>query len=111
MPRSFALRHSSRVIRDVMFNRMKKNKLIKCNNIEYRKGYIEVSANIHPGFINLETWDIDADADITNIDLKDECLSDDAVVANTEIEMSVSEAENLIELLQQAVTKVKLNNK
>lgn len=37
----------------------------KCNSISYRKGYIEVVADIHAGLINMETWNIHSELGIT----------------------------------------------
>ena len=82
---------------------------IKCNNIEYRKGYIEITPNIHEGFINLETWRIDPDIDLTNIELEDDDFPDKGVTGNTEIELSVIEVEELIQQLQKALSLAKQN--
>jgi hypothetical protein len=86
---------------------MDQPKRIRCNNINYRKGFIEVFPGIHPGFINLETWDIHPDVDISERNLSDDSIPDDAVVSNSEIEMSVKEAEELVQLLQDAISEVK----
>ena len=85
-------------------------KKIKCNNVEYRKGYIEVSPNIHDGFINLETWDIDPEIDLSKIDIDDDNFPENAVTANTEIELSVKETEELISKLQEALVLAKGND-
>lgn len=86
---------------------MDKRKKIKCNNVEYRKGFIEVIPNIHDGFINIETWDIHAELDITNLELEDEIFPEDGVTGNTEIEMNLNETEELVKRLQAAIAKVK----
>lgn len=82
-------------------------KKIKCNTIPHRKGFIEVTPNIHPGCINLEAWDVRAEIDIASLDISDEAFPDDGVTGNTEIELSVHEAEEFVHLLQQAISKVK----
>ncbi|MBT2332319.1 hypothetical protein J7E49_00105 [Variovorax paradoxus] len=40
-------------------------KKIRFNDVCYRQGFLEVTANIHPGHINLETWEIHPDLDIS----------------------------------------------
>jgi hypothetical protein len=77
--------------------------LIKCNSIEYRKGYIEVLGNIHIDCINLEVWNIHPDIDITSIDLSDDSIPDKAVIANTEIELTIEKAELLVQQLSKAI--------
>ncbi len=89
---------------------MDKGKKIKCNNVEYRKGFIEVIPNIHDGCINIETWDVHVDIDITNIELEDENFPEEGVTNNTEIEMNVNEAEELVRRLKVAIAKVKEAN-
>ncbi|AZZ90695.1 hypothetical protein EUZ85_08205 [Hahella sp. KA22] len=84
--------------------------LIKCNSIEYRKGYIEVLAGIHDECVNIEAWNIHPEVDITSLDLGDESLPEGAVTSNTEIELSLENAELLISLLTQAVNKVRAKN-
>lgn len=81
-------------------------KKIKCDNIDYRKGYVEVSSGIHDGCINLEIWEVSAEVDLKNIEIDDENFSDDYIHANTEIEMSISEANDLVVRLQKAINDV-----
>lgn len=64
---------------------MNRENRLKVNNVAYKKGYIEVIADIHDGCINIETWEINADIDISNLELDDPNLPDEAVVANTEL--------------------------
>ena len=77
--------------------------MIKCNSIEYRKGFVEVRGDIHNDCINVETWNIDPDVNITNVNLEDNSLKDESIIANTEIELSITNAEALILLLQEAI--------
>lgn len=77
--------------------------LIKCNFIKYRKGYIEVLGSIHKGCVNLEVWNIHPNIDITEIDLGDKSMTDDAVTANAEIELTTKEAETLVQQLTEAI--------
>ncbi|KZN39396.1 hypothetical protein N480_00775 [Pseudoalteromonas luteoviolacea S2607] len=87
-----------------------KRDLIKCNSINYRKGYIEVLGGIHDECINLEVWNIHPDVDITSAGLGDESFPENAVASNTEIELSLEKAELLIEQLTLAVNKIRENN-
>ncbi|KZN70448.1 hypothetical protein [Pseudoalteromonas luteoviolacea] len=87
-----------------------KRDLIKCNSINYRKGYIEVLGGIHDECINLEVWNIHPDVDITSVDLGDESFPENAVASNTEIELSLEKAELLIEQLTLAVNKIREYN-
>ena len=83
------------------------SKMIKCNNVDYRKGYIEITPCIHEGCINIETWDIHVDVDLSTIEIGDDDFPEDGVTGNTEIEMNITEAEHLVTQLQMAITKVK----
>ncbi|MDJ0728305.1 MAG: hypothetical protein QNJ38_24695 [Prochloraceae cyanobacterium] len=86
---------------------MNRENRLKVNNVAYRKGYIEVMADIHDACINIETWGINADIDIFNLELDDFNIPDEAVVANTELELNIIEAEQLIKQLQNAILEVK----
>ena len=86
---------------------MNRENRLKVNNVAYRKGYIEVMADIHDACINIETWEINADIDISNLELDDSNIPDEAVVANTELELNIIEAEQLIKQLQNAILEVK----
>lgn len=81
-------------------------KKIKCDNVDYRKGYIEVSGDIHKGFINLETWTIHPDTDISVSDSAFGDLPDEAFTGNTEIELNIDEAQLLVNFLQEAIAKL-----
>lgn len=80
---------------------------MKCNNINYRKGYIEVISNIHDDCINLEVTTIHPDIDISNIELTDPEFPDNAVMSNTEIEINIEEAKQLIEFLKSSISRVR----
>ena len=79
---------------------------MKCNNINYRKGYVEVVPNIHDDCINLEVTTIHPDVDISNMELTDPELPDNAVTSNTEIELNIEEAKQLIEFLKISISRV-----
>ena len=80
---------------------------IRCNDIAYRKGFIEVTSEIHAAYINLEAWQVHPEVDIANIDVTDESFPDEGVTGNIELEMSVEVAECLIKALQAAIYKLK----
>jgi len=81
--------------------------LLKCNSVEYRKGYIEVAPNIHPNCINIELWEISAEKDISNLNFDDEnSFVDKDVVANIELELSIQETKALISKLSKAIKSV-----
>jgi hypothetical protein len=65
---------------------------ICCDNIPYRRGFIEVST-IHSRCVNLETWWVSAEweAPLTTLD----AVTDEAVLANTEIELTIEQARAL----------------
>ena len=85
-----------------------KTSKIRCNVVPYRKGFVEVTPGIHEGCINLETWGIRADIDISKLNVRDERLPDGCVTGNTELEMSNEAAEELIEALRAAIGKVRI---
>jgi hypothetical protein len=87
--------------------------IIKCNTVKYRQGYIEVSQDIHPGCINIETWDVHPDLDISSLSVRDYEFPDEFVDAegktvdsrsgNVELELNIDQAKHLVHLLQQAI--------
>lgn len=89
---------------------MEKPKKIKCDNVDYQKGYIEVTHGIHGGCINIEAWDVQVDVDLSSIEIGDDDFPENGVTGNTEIEMSILEAEQLIAELQSAVTQLRGKN-
>ena len=84
--------------------------LIKCNSIDYRKGYIEVRGDIHIDCVNIEAWNIHPDIDISVIDLGDNSMPEEAVTANTEIELSIQKAEDLVQRLVDAIKVAREKN-
>lgn len=80
---------------------------IKCDSIAYRQGFIEVTSGIHEGCVNIEMWDIAADAslgDVTWVD--DRAIPDSSIIANTEIELSTEQARSLAEALLVATNSI-----
>lgn len=80
---------------------------LKVNCVPYRKGFIEVSTGIHDNCINLETWDIEPGVDISNLDFDSANLADNAFQGNTELELDIATAEDLVEALQKAIATVR----
>lgn len=80
---------------------------LRCGVVPYRKGFIEVVPDIHDGCINIETWHIHPDVDISSPEIENGTFPDNAVIGNVELELSIAEAEDLIQTLMEAVAKVK----
>ncbi len=78
---------------------------IACNSINYRKGFIEV-ADIHEGCINIETWIIHPDFDLSSIGMSFDAVPEDQVTGNTEIELSIANAKALLEQLKEAISRL-----
>lgn len=76
---------------------------IYCKSISYRAGFIEVAPNIHQGHINVEVWNIHPDFDKPTADIRDGSVPDEDVTGNTEIELDVAQARQLVELLKLAI--------
>lgn len=78
---------------------------IKCRDVPYRQGFVEV-ANVHPGCVNIEVWNVHPDKDISGEEsLESSAYTDADVIANTEIELSLEQAERLVQLLQAAIAR------
>lgn len=77
--------------------------MIRCSGIPYRQGFVEVSAGIHAQYVNVEIWNVHPDQDISSLSSVDQAASEKAIVGNTEVELSISEANALIEALRKAV--------
>ena len=76
---------------------------IRCNGVAYRQGFLEVTSGIHPRHINLEVWNVHPDTDLANRAFDDAEIPDEAIVANTEIELNVQQAKALIAALQASI--------
>lgn len=69
----------------------------------YRRGFVEITPGIHEGKVNVETFEISADADVEGaVWVDDEKLQAQDIVSNTEIELSPEEAESLANALLEA---------
>jgi 8-oxo-dGTP diphosphatase len=79
-----------------------KPRLIKCDDIAYRQGFIEV-ALVHPQSVNVEVWNVHPERDISGMSRVDSSISDAEIVGNTEIELNASQAHELIRALELAI--------
>ena len=79
---------------------------VRCSGIPYRQGILEVRHDIHPGFVNLECWMLDPAIDINRLEPAAAELPDSAVIANSELELSLAQARELVRLLQAAIRMV-----
>lgn len=77
--------------------------LIKCDSVKYRQGYIEVLGDVHSACVILEVWEIHVDCDISGVELEDDSITDEDVIANTELELSIEKAEVLVQHLVEAI--------
>ncbi len=76
---------------------------IQCSDVNYRKGYIEITQGIHAGCVNLETWNVDPDIDLSVLDIRDDNFPDAGITGNTEIELNPDQVRELIRQLQNAL--------
>lgn len=76
---------------------------IYCNSVSYRAGFVEVRPNIHPGHVNIEIWNLHPHHDRRVTDIADECIADTDVTGNTEIELDLVQAKELVRLIGMAI--------
>lgn len=76
---------------------------IYCKSVSYRSGFVEVRPNIHPGHVNIEVWNLHPNHDRRVTGVADDCISDDDVTGNTEIELDIIQAKELVRLLSIAI--------
>lgn len=79
---------------------------VRCDKVKYRQGFIEVVAQIHPGLVNLETWQVSVEVDITGLHQESDELTDDDFEANTELELTPAQARSLAAALVAAADAV-----
>jgi len=68
---------------------------VRCNVVKYRQGFIEVIGQIHQGLVNIETWQVSAEADLSGLDVESDRLTDADFVASTELELTPAQARSL----------------
>ncbi len=79
---------------------------VRCDSIKYRQGFIEVIGQTHPGLVNIETWQISMEADISGLFRESDDLTDDHFGANTELELTPEQARSLTAALVAAADAV-----
>jgi hypothetical protein len=79
---------------------------VRCDAVKYRQGFIEVIGQIHPGLVNVETWQVTPAADISGLDVESDRLTDADFVANTELELTPALARSLAAALAAAADAV-----
>lgn len=67
---------------------------VQCNAVNYRQGIIEVIGGIHPGLVNLETFQLHVDVNLSGDDPESK-LTDNNYTANTELELTPPQARSL----------------
>lgn len=77
---------------------------ILCQDISYRSGFVEVIPGIHDDHVNLEVWNVAPQRASTIVD--ENSLTDDDVIATTELELSIPQTKELIRRLQLAVSQL-----
>lgn len=78
---------------------------IRCCDIDYRQGFVEILPGIHPGHVNLEVWNVRSDVPLATFDWGDPAL-DDCYTNNVELELSLDEARAMAGRLQSAIAAV-----
>ena len=78
---------------------------IACHSVNYRQGFIEVS-KIHPGLVNLETWEIHPDIKLAGVSRASDQIANKDFTANTELELTPAQARALAAALVSAAEAV-----
>lgn len=82
-----------------------KSERIKCVGVPYRQGWVEVAVGVHRGYVNLESWSVAPDVDITHHSAELALLPDETVSGNAELELSLEQARALVLALQEAIER------
>ena len=78
---------------------------IKCDGVNYRKGFIELSDNIHKNYVNLEVWGVHPDYDISQGESSFNEIPEESFIGNVELELSIENAKVLIRDLRNFVNR------
>ena len=81
---------------------------IRCSSVPYRQGTVEVAPAIHPGCVNIETWQIAADWRDPGSGSAESAIPESAFEATTEVELTPSEARALARSLLDAADVAEL---
>jgi hypothetical protein len=80
---------------------------LKCTGVRYRQGFIEVTPGIHNGCVNIEAWDVNPDVNLEAVRwVNDTSLSDEDIVANTELELTIAGAKKLATAISDAIARM-----
>lgn len=79
---------------------------IRCNDIRYRQGFVEVVSGIHPHRINLEVWNVHPDLDISGLSFDSPAIPEGAFTANAEVELDLDQAKALVKVLQASIEEL-----
>jgi len=84
---------------------MSDREIIKCNEVDYGSGWVDLSPNQTPGYLNLVVWKADQIADISNKSLQ-EAVSEGVTKGHVEIELSTSNIKEIIAVLQSMLSDI-----
>lgn len=76
----------------------------RCNSVTYRQGFIEVASDIHEGLINVEAWNIEPETDLSASTPEGDEIPEEAVMSNTELELTPAEARRVAAALVAAAS-------
>lgn len=76
---------------------------IYCKSVPYRSGFVEFRPNVHAGHVNIEVWNLHPEHDRRAGDITDECICEADVTSNTEVELEITQAKELVRLLSVAI--------
>ena len=62
-----------------------------------------LQSGIHPGHVNIEVWTTHPDFNPPTADIRDGSIPDEDVTGNTEIELDIAQAKQLVKLLSLAI--------
>ena len=76
---------------------------VKCSGVGYRQGWVEVTANIHAGHVNLEVWNVAPEVDMSVPSVALASVPDEVVTGNVEVELTLAQAKQLLVALRVAI--------
>jgi hypothetical protein len=79
---------------------------VQCDAVNYRKGFLEVIGGIHAGMVNVETWQVVPETDISGLEPGSDRLSDRHFTGNVELELTPVQARSLAATLTAAADNV-----
>lgn len=79
---------------------------IKCDGVNYRKGFVELSNNIHENHINLEVWGVHPDYDISEVGSSFNEIPEESFIGNVELELNLESAKALVQELSSFINNL-----